>query len=148
QNQVPPEVPPELSPELSPHTLLGLRKVARTKYRVQFRATSLLPTPLAGFPIRPAPTVTSAALDFLVYNHVTVQVFFMALERELAVYKSKLLELKENEGKFVLIHGENVVNVYTSYEDAIKEGYAKFGLQPFLVKQIHAVEQAQFISRL
>ena len=72
----------------------------------------------------------------------------MALERELETYKAKLPELKENEGKFVLIHGTDVVDVYSSYEDAIKVGYAKFELDPFLVKQIQSVEQIQFISRL
>ncbi len=72
----------------------------------------------------------------------------MALEQELKVYKTKLPELALDEGKFVLIHGTSVVSVYTSYEDAIKEGYSKFGLEPFLVKQIHAVEQIQFVSRL
>lgn len=71
----------------------------------------------------------------------------MALEKELAVYQSKLPELKADEGKFVLIHGEEVVDIFTSYEDAIKAGYSQFGLKPFLVKQIHALEQAQFISR-
>jgi len=73
----------------------------------------------------------------------------MALEKELETYKSKLPELKSQEGKFVLIHGETVVDTFTSYEDAMKEGYAKFGLdKPFLVKQIRALEQVQFISRL
>jgi len=72
----------------------------------------------------------------------------MALEQELATFKAKLPELKEQEGKFALVHETTLVDVYSSYEDAIKEGYAKFGLQPFLVKQIHAIEQAQFISRL
>ena len=72
----------------------------------------------------------------------------MALERELATYKSKLPELKEHEGKFVLIHGENVIGTFTSYEDAIKDGYEKFKLNPFLVKRIQAFEQAQFVSRL
>lgn len=71
----------------------------------------------------------------------------MALEKELAVYQSKLPELKADEGKFVLIHGEEVVDIFSSYEDAIKAGYSQFGLEPFLVKQIHALEQAQFISR-
>jgi hypothetical protein len=71
----------------------------------------------------------------------------MALERELATYKSKLPELKGNEGKFVLIHGDNVVGTFTSYEDAIKEGYAQFKLEPFLVKQIQAIEQVQFVTR-
>jgi hypothetical protein len=72
----------------------------------------------------------------------------MALETELETFRSKLQELKaEHEGKFVLIHGDEVVEVFTSYEDAIKVGYSKFGLSPFLVKQIHAMEQVQFISR-
>lgn len=72
----------------------------------------------------------------------------MALEKELATYQSKLSELKDSEGKFVLIHGADVVNVYGTYEDAVKEGYARFKLEPFLVKQIQSVEQIHFISRL
>lgn len=72
----------------------------------------------------------------------------MALEKELATYKQKLPELKGQEGKFVLIHGDAVVDTFSSYEDAMKEGYTKFGVnEPFLVKQIHAIEQVQFISR-
>lgn len=72
----------------------------------------------------------------------------MALEKELETYKTKLPELKGNEGKFVLIHGTDVVGTFTSYEDAIKEGYAQFKLEPFLVKQIQAIEQVQFVTRL
>ncbi len=72
----------------------------------------------------------------------------MALERELQTYRDKLAELKEHEGKFVLIHSDKIIDIFTSYEDAIKRGYKDFGLEPFLVKQIHSVEQAQFISRL
>jgi hypothetical protein len=72
----------------------------------------------------------------------------MALEKELETFKNKLPGLKDSEGKFALVHGDELVDVYTSYEDAIKEGYAKFKLDPFLVKQIHAIEQVQFISRL
>ena len=72
----------------------------------------------------------------------------MALEKELETYKQRLPELKAEEGKFVLIHGTQVVRTFTSYEDAMKEGYAEFGPNdPFLVKQIQAIEQAHFISR-
>jgi len=72
----------------------------------------------------------------------------MALEKELETFRSKLQELTaEHEGKFVLIHGHEVVDAFNSYEDALKAGYSEFGLEPFLVKQIHAIEQAQFISR-
>lgn len=72
----------------------------------------------------------------------------MALEKELETYKQKLPELKAEEGKFVLIQGSNVVRTFTSYEDAVKGGYAAFGPNtPFLVKRIQAIEQAHFISR-
>jgi hypothetical protein len=71
----------------------------------------------------------------------------MALEKELATYNAKLAELKQHEGKFVLIHGEEVVDTFASYEDAIKEGYKKFGLEPFLVKQILAIEPVFSFTR-
>lgn len=71
----------------------------------------------------------------------------MALERELETYKTKLAELSANEGKFVLIQSDQVVGLFDTYADAIKEGYEKFGLNPFLVKQIRAIEQVQFVSR-
>jgi hypothetical protein len=72
----------------------------------------------------------------------------MALERELETYRNNLPELKaDHEGRFALIRGDQVVDVFSSYDDALKAGYEKFGLKPFLVKKIQAVEQALFISR-
>ena len=71
----------------------------------------------------------------------------MTLEKELQTYKNKLSELKKDEGKFVLIHGDDVIDTFSSYDDAIKEGYKRFHLEPFLVKQISSIEQIQFISR-
>jgi hypothetical protein len=71
----------------------------------------------------------------------------MALEQELATYKAKLEELKADAGKWVLIHGDSVLGVFPTYDDALKEGYAKVGLAPFLVKRIEVVEQSHFISR-
>ena len=73
----------------------------------------------------------------------------MALEKELQTYQSKLPELKAHEGKFVLIQGDQVIDIYSAYDDALKVAYAKFGVNtPFLVKQIRALEQVQHISRL
>jgi hypothetical protein len=72
----------------------------------------------------------------------------MALEREMKTYHEKLPELAADEGKFALIRGDELAGVFSSLEDALKAGYQKFGLEPFLVKQIHAIEQVQFISRL
>jgi hypothetical protein len=71
----------------------------------------------------------------------------MALEKELATYNAKLPELKEHQGKFVLIQGDKVVDFYAAYEDAIKAGYEKFKLDPFLVKRISATETVQHITR-
>jgi hypothetical protein len=71
----------------------------------------------------------------------------MALEKELATYKARLGELKEHQGKYVLIHGDEVVDFYVAYEDAIKAGYEKFKLEPFLVKQVSAVEVVQHFTR-
>ena len=72
----------------------------------------------------------------------------MALEKELETYKQKLPELKADEGKFVLIHGAEVIRTFTTYEDAMKEAYATYGPNgSFLVKQIQGIEQAHFISR-
>jgi hypothetical protein len=71
----------------------------------------------------------------------------MALEKELETYKLKLPELSQHEGKFVLIRGDEVVDFFASYEDAIKDGYRRFGLEHFLVKQVQAIEAVQFITR-
>lgn len=71
----------------------------------------------------------------------------MSLERELATYKQKAPEMAENQGKFVLIHGDTVVDFFAAYEDAIKAGYQQFKLEPFLVKQVNAVEVIQYITR-
>ena len=71
----------------------------------------------------------------------------MALEQELETYKAKWAELTNEEGKFILIKGSEVVGLYGTYEDALQEGYAKFKLEPFLVKQISVMERIQFVSR-
>jgi hypothetical protein len=71
----------------------------------------------------------------------------MALEKELATYHAKLADLKVHEGKFVLIHGDEVVDYFSTYEDAIKAGYQRFKLEAFLVKRIMTTEPVFFISR-
>lgn len=71
----------------------------------------------------------------------------MALEQELATYKAKLPELTQYEGKFVLIHGDKILDFFSTYEDAIKAGYQNFKLQPFLVKKVLTSEPVFFITR-
>ena len=44
----------------------------------------------------------------------------MALERELQTYAERFPELLPNEGKYVLIHDADVVDVYGTYQDSVK----------------------------
>jgi hypothetical protein len=71
----------------------------------------------------------------------------MALERELETYKQHRESLLDKQGKFVVIHQDDVAGVWDTYADALKAGYDRFKLDPFLVKQIVADEQVQFITR-
>ncbi|MBY4768799.1 hypothetical protein [Burkholderia ambifaria] len=69
------------------------------------------------------------------------------LEQELATYKRLLPELLNDEGKFVLVKKNEVVEKFDSYEDALKIGYQRFGLEPFLVKQISRIEPVANFTR-
>jgi hypothetical protein len=71
----------------------------------------------------------------------------MALEKEMETYQKKLPDLQAQEGKFALIQGEQM-DIFETYDAAINAGYQKYKLEPFLVKQIQAVEQVQFVTRL
>ena len=71
----------------------------------------------------------------------------MPLERELETYKRELPNLLADQGKYVLIIGEDVIGTFAAYEDALKEGYERAGLKPFLVKQIDATEQVHQFTR-
>lgn len=55
--------------------------------------------------------------------------------------------MKEQEGKYVLVHGQEIVDFFRTYEDAIKSGDQRSKLEPFLVKQVHAIEPVFFASR-
>lgn len=69
------------------------------------------------------------------------------LALELVTYEKKLPALLGQQGKFVLIKGDNIIDVFDTYEDALKIGYGKFKLEPFLVKQISATAQVLSFSR-
>lgn len=71
----------------------------------------------------------------------------MALERELATYRAKLPELASHEGKYALIHGEDVIGTFATYEDALRQGYREFGLEPFMVKQVQSTERILFVAQ-
>lgn len=72
------------------------------------------------------------------------------LDNELRTYKKHREELLGTaEGKYVLIHNDQVVGVFESKMDAISQGYRQFGNVPFLVKQVLKIEVPQdFVSNL
>jgi hypothetical protein len=71
----------------------------------------------------------------------------MALEKEIETYNRELPKLIEHQGKFVVIFDNEVAGIYDSYSDALKVGYEKRGLEPFFVKKIEVMEQAQHFTR-
>ena len=71
------------------------------------------------------------------------------LKTELETYHcNKERLVSQSEGKFVVIHGDEIAGVWHTYEDALRAGYQKFGLRPFLVKQIEAFEQVHSVTRI
>ena len=46
----------------------------------------------------------------------------------------------------MLIHDSEVAGIFDTYADALSEGYQRSKLDPILVKQIQAIEQAHFHS--
>ena len=69
------------------------------------------------------------------------------LVREIATYHRLLPELLQQEGKFALIIGDDLIGVYGTYEDALKLGYERAKLGPFLVKKISGSETIAYFSR-
>ena len=70
----------------------------------------------------------------------------MALESELATYEKRKDELLAHEGKYAVVHRDEIAGVWDTYEDALQAGYEKYKLEPFLVKRIERVERVLFFS--
>jgi len=67
----------------------------------------------------------------------------MALEKEFQAFKQKLPELlRTMKGKFILIHGDEVVSSWDDENAAYTAGCQKFGIDPFLVMLVVENEEA------
>lgn len=69
------------------------------------------------------------------------------LDQEIATYNRLLPELlgQGQQGKFVVIKGNQVEGIRDSYQDALTAGYQRFKLDSlFLVKQITPAERVTF----
>ena len=70
------------------------------------------------------------------------------LERELEAFNRALPDLiKREEGKFVLIIGDEIADIYESRNDALFSGYQRAHFGPFLVKKIAKTEPILRFSR-
>lgn len=60
------------------------------------------------------------------------------LEKERKFFDRKKAELiDEHLGKFVLIKENELVGVFNTIEETLSEGARRFGLSPFLVRQVN-----------
>jgi hypothetical protein len=61
-------------------------------------------------------------------------------EKEIATYVRELPRLldEEEEGRFALIKGDEILSVWDTQRDAIQAGVEKFGLEPICVMKVEA----------
>jgi hypothetical protein len=74
----------------------------------------------------------------------------VALEKELETFRRELAALLSdpaNRGAFALVHGDSVAGLYPNFDAALTAGYEKFGLAPFLVKEVTDHEEPRYFSR-
>ncbi len=69
----------------------------------------------------------------------------MDFEKELETYRRALPNWVEEEGRWTLILGDEIAGVFDTREEATDEGYEKYALAHFMVKQIHQVEPVYFM---
>jgi hypothetical protein len=74
---------------------------------------------------------------------------FSGFDHERATYeRHKANLLLSGEGRYVVIRDDEVVGPLESYGEALRAGYARFGLDhPFFVKQVWAEEPAVMVTR-
>ena len=71
------------------------------------------------------------------------------LAEEMGTYRDHLPELlQRQERRYVLIKGTDVVGIFDDHSAALSEGYRRFGIVPFLVRQIAASEPVVYLPHV
>ena len=66
------------------------------------------------------------------------------LEKEREVFEQKREQLlTDHFGKFVLIKEDDLIGVFNTIEEAVTEGARRFGLEPFLVRQVEKTAESE-----
>lgn len=69
------------------------------------------------------------------------------LQEELRTFETQKKELLEKaRGKFALIKGHQIVSVFDTETDAVRQGYERLGNVPFLVKEIVEYESSALFT--
>ena len=72
-----------------------------------------------------------------------------ALADDLATYRAHLAEMaKEHEGEYVLIREGEIIGFFPDSSSAVREGYRRFGIVPFLAKEVTATERVVYIPNV
>ncbi len=73
----------------------------------------------------------------------------VALAQEIATYFDYLPQLmRERPGQFVLIKGAEVLGTFPDRSVALRAGYLRFGIVPFLVRQITDLEPVVYLPNV
>jgi hypothetical protein len=71
------------------------------------------------------------------------------LAEEMATYRDHLPGLLQGQqGQYGLIKGTDVVGVFHDRSEALREGYQRFGVVPFLVRRIVACEPVVYLPNV
>ena len=72
----------------------------------------------------------------------------IALQQEYKLFLSHLEEFSRTHlHKFVLIKGEQVVDFFTSYEQALRAGLSQFGNVPFFIEEVKEEEEVHYFHQ-
>lgn len=69
----------------------------------------------------------------------------MALEQEFATYLRNLSSFTEHSGEWVLIKGDQVIEIFPEYEAGLYASYDRFGLEPFMFNFIDPLDIKEFV---
>lgn len=121
----------------------GMAKPANHHNKMQPRATTTTRK------ARARKSTPRPVVDSLPPDPPSQRRLFTGFDRERATY----LQLKpdllvSDEGKYVVIVGDEVLGPLESHEEAERAGYKRFGLGPLYVKQVVAEEPVFEVSRL
>ena len=64
------------------------------------------------------------------------------LEQEIAAFNGMKAELEQHHmGKWVLIHGDQLIDTFDTLDTAAKEAVRQFGRGPYLIRQVGAPDK-------